>query len=97
MEFKFENNEGKSPVMYIGAKLEYQIFKGIKCWTMSSDKYVNAAIENIEKKLKSEGRHLPRRADTPMSSRYRTEEDVSAEGDRSYILSKVDRHFTMSF
>ena len=46
---------------------------------MSSDTYVNAAIENIEKKLKSEGRHLPRRADTPMSSSYRPEEDVSAE------------------
>ena len=78
-EFKFKNNEVKPPVMYLGAKLEYQIFNGVKCWTMSSDKYVNAAIENIEKKLKSEGRHLPRRADTPMSSSYRPEEDVSAE------------------
>ena len=71
-EFKFKNNEVKPPVMYLGAKLEYQIFNGVKCWTMSSDTYVNAAIENIEKKLKSEGRHLPRRADTPMSSSYRT-------------------------
>ena len=46
---------------------------------MSSDKYINAAIENIEKKLKSEGRHLLRRADTPMSSGYGPEEDVSVE------------------
>jgi hypothetical protein len=78
-EFKFKNNEVKPLVMYLGAKLEYQIFNGVKCWTMPSDKYVNAAIENIEKKLKSECRHLPRRADTPMSSSYRPEEDVSAE------------------
>ena len=53
--------------MYLGAKLEYRVFKGIMCWTISSDKYINAAIENIEKKLKLEGRHLSRRADTPMS------------------------------
>jgi hypothetical protein len=37
------------------------------------------AIENIEKKLKSEGRHLSRRADTPMSSGYRPEEDTSVQ------------------
>jgi hypothetical protein len=54
-EFKFKNNEVKPPVMYLGAKVEYQIFNGVNFWTMSSDKYVNAAIENIEKKLKSEG------------------------------------------
>jgi hypothetical protein len=52
-EFKFKNNEVKPPVMYLGVKLEYQIFNGVRCWTMSNDKYVNAAIENIEKKLKS--------------------------------------------
>ena len=46
---------------------------------MSSDKYVNAAIESIEKKLKSESRHLLRRAETPMSSSYLPEEDMSAE------------------
>ena len=44
---------------------------------MSSDKYVNVVIENIEKKLRSEGRHLPRRADTPMSSSYHPEEYMS--------------------
>ena len=78
-EFKFKNNEVKSQVMHLGAKLEYQIFNGLKCWLMSSDKHVNAAIENKEKKLKSEGRHLPRMPDMPMSSSYRPEEDVSVE------------------
>ena len=29
--FKFKNNEVKPPVMYLGAKLEYQIFNGVKC------------------------------------------------------------------
>ena len=44
-KFKFKNDEVKSSVMYLGAKLEYQIFNGMKFWTMASDKYVNAAIE----------------------------------------------------
>jgi hypothetical protein len=59
--------------------LEYQVFNGIKCWTISSDKYINAAIENIEKKLKAEGRYLSRRAHATMSSGYRPEEDTSVQ------------------
>ena len=76
-KFKFKNDEVKPPSMYLGAKLEYKIFNGMMCWTISSDKYINAAIDNIEKKLKLEGRHLFRTADTPMSSGYRPEEDTS--------------------
>jgi hypothetical protein len=68
--FKFENDEVKPSIMHLGAKLLYQVFNGVICWTMSSNKYINAAIETIEKKLKSEGRHLSRRAGTPMSRRH---------------------------
>jgi Reverse transcriptase (RNA-dependent DNA polymerase) len=52
--FEFKNDEVKPPAMYLGAKLEYHVFNGIKCLTMSSDKYINPFIENIEKKLKAE-------------------------------------------
>jgi hypothetical protein len=65
--------------MYLGEQLEYQGFNGIMCWAISWDKYINAAIENIEKKLKSEGRHLFKRVDTPMSSDYGPEEDTSVQ------------------
>ena len=78
-EFKFKNDEIAPPDMYLGSKLEYQQFNGAKCWTMSSEKYVNAAIENVETKLKAQDKRLPKRADTPMILNYRPEEDVSAE------------------
>lgn len=78
-EFKFKNDEIAPPDMYLGSKLQYQQFNGTKCWTMSSDKYVNAAIENVEAKLKLQGKKLPGKADTPMISSYRPEEDTTAE------------------
>jgi hypothetical protein len=52
MEFKFKNDEVKSPLMYLRAKLEYQVYTGIMCWTISSEKYINILIENIEKMVK---------------------------------------------
>jgi hypothetical protein len=59
---------------------------------MSSDKYINASIQNIEKKLKFEGRHLSRRADTPISLGYRPEEvtSVQLEGtDHTYFQELI--------
>ena len=91
-EFKFKNDEIAPPDMYLGSKLEYQTFNGTKCWTMSSDKYVNAAIENVETKLKEQDKSLPRKADTPMLSNYRPEEDVSAElqgADHTYFQELI--------
>jgi hypothetical protein len=78
-EFKFKNDEIALPDMYLGSKLEFQFFNGVKCWTMSSDKYINAAIENVETKLKLQDRSLPKKAETPMLSNYRPEEDMTAE------------------
>jgi hypothetical protein len=38
--------------MYLGVTLEKKSNdEGVDCWTMSPEKYVKAAIENIEKKL----------------------------------------------
>lgn len=79
VEFKFKNDEIAPPDMYLGSKLEFKLFNGIKCWTMSSDKYVKAAIDNVETKLKSQDKRLPKRAETPMILSYRPEEDISAE------------------
>jgi hypothetical protein len=46
---------------------------------MTSDKYVKAAIQNVEAKLKESGQRLPSRCVTPMSSGYRPEVDTSEE------------------
>lgn len=91
-EFKFKNDEIAPPDMYLGSKLENKHFNGTKCWTMSSAKYVNAAIENVENKLKEQDKQLPKRADTPMVSNYRPEEDISAElqgADHTYFQELI--------
>lgn len=78
-DFKFKDGKMEPPDVYLGSTLENKEFNGVKCWTMASHKYVNAAIENVEKKLADNDMRLPKRADTPMSSNYRPEEDVTAE------------------
>jgi Reverse transcriptase (RNA-dependent DNA polymerase) len=77
--FKFKNDEVKTPDMYLGAKLEKRLINGVVCWTMSSLQYVSAAIDNVEKKLQDQGRKLPTKCGTPMSHKYRPEEDISDE------------------
>ena len=52
---------------------------GIQGWCMSSDKYVKAAIENVEKELQGVNQRLPSKCRTPMAAGYRPERDVSAE------------------
>jgi hypothetical protein len=78
-EFKFKNDEVAVPDVYLGAKLEKKVMNGVECWTMASDKYVNAAIQNVETKLAAESKTLPKKCLTPMASNYRPEEDVSDE------------------
>jgi hypothetical protein len=54
---------------------------GVPCWSQSSDKYVKAAIENVETKLKASDRVLrsAKHCTAPFVTGYRPELDVSAE------------------
>lgn len=52
---------------------------GVKAWDFSSSKYIKAAVENVEQHLKQEGRKLPSRATTLLSSNCRPELDLSEE------------------
>ena len=50
--FKLKGDKAKKPDMHLGASLlELETADGKKCWTMSSEKYVKAAIENVEARL----------------------------------------------
>ena len=57
------------PTDYLGAKLEWkEDIMGHGCWSMTSYKYVNAAIQAVEERLKEcNDRPPPSRAATPMS------------------------------
>ena len=46
---------------------------------MSSEKYVKAAVENVESELQKTGQRLPAKCRTPLSSNYRPELDTSVE------------------
>ena len=68
--FKFKDDKAEVPDVYLGATLsQAKTETGTKCWSMSSEKYVNAAIENLESKLGKSDMHLPK-CRTPMSTSY---------------------------
>jgi hypothetical protein len=48
-------------------------------WRQSSSHYVRNAVKNLEEWMVKEGKTLPRKAPTPMSSTYTPEVDVSPE------------------
>ena len=78
--FKLKGNKAENTEMYPGASLsELETADGEKCWTMSSEKYVKAAIENVEARLAKSDLRLPSKCDTPMSTGYHPRKDVTRE------------------
>ena len=78
--FKLKGYKAETPDMYLGATIQNsENADGKTCWTMSSEKYVKAAVENVELKLSKSQHMLPSRCDTPMSTSYHPSEDVSKE------------------
>jgi hypothetical protein len=80
--FKLRGDEASAPDMHLGVTLEKKAnSKGVDCWTMSPEKHVKAAIENVEKKLGGELPFSKGQCPTPMRSDYHPAEDTSAELD----------------
>ena len=77
--FKLKDDRIEPPDMYLGATLSIMDDDGIQGWCMSSDKYVKAAVENVEQELARANQRLPSKCRTPMTIGYRPECDVSAE------------------
>lgn len=78
-QFKLKNNAIAPPQMYLGAQLSERDISGCKCWTITSTKYVESIVKNLETRLKEEGKQLPTRCDTPIRSGYRPEIDATEE------------------
>ena len=77
--FKLKDEKAEVPDVYLGATLsQVETETGTKCWPMSLEKYVKAAIENLESKLGKSDMHLPK-CRTPMSTSYHPSEDVKKE------------------
>ena len=77
--FKLKDDRIEPPDMYLGATLYIMEVDGIQGWCMSSDKYIKAAVENVEQELAWANQRLPSKCRTPMTVVYCPECDVSAE------------------
>ena len=65
--------------MYLGAQLGTMQVEGNDGWFMSSEKYVESAIQNIEETLQTTGQRLPSKCKTPLAYGYHPELDVTPE------------------
>ena len=84
--FKLKGDRAEIPDMYLGASLSMvETPSGHKCWSMSSEKYVRTAIENVEQKLKKVSKQLPSKCVTPTTYKYRPEDDSSEDLDKEDI------------
>ena len=71
--------------------LRRQLDNDVECWAFSSSQYVQAAVKNVETYLATQDKwKLPAKAETPMTTSYRPELDVTPE------LQEVDAAYYMS-
>ena len=81
------------PSIYLGNKVsQVELENGAKAWAFSSSQYVQNAVANVEKFLKTVDKSLPKRATAPFSPHYRPEIDVTSELDpkmASYYQSLI--------
>jgi len=81
-KFKLKGDKVAPPVDYLGAILEPMTNdRGTTCWSQSSEKYVAAAVSNVESYLQKKGKVLPAKhhCSTPFASHYRPELDTTPE------------------
>jgi hypothetical protein len=81
--FKFKNDEVKPLDTYLGSTLKLKSINGITCWNMSSAKYINALVVNVQEKLATRNMVLPTKCYTPKSAGYRPEDNISPELDQA--------------
>ena len=67
------------PEIYLGGRLAKKSLDSKDIWNIYSVDYVKGIIKNVELIMIKEGIRLPRRAETPMSSDYTPELNVTNE------------------
>ena len=91
--FPFKPESIGPPDIYLGGQLrQVQMENGMKCWSIGSSKYIQAAIKNVEDYLAKRDLKLPTKANTPFTSNYRPELDVTYQLDpdgASYFQSLI--------
>jgi hypothetical protein len=78
------------PTFYLGAKLKKTVvLNGVVAWSMSSSKYIQAAVQNAQEYLKKNGdRQLKKKSFAPFEATYRAEIDESP-----VLVPEMANHF----
>ena len=72
--FTLKNVKAEEHETYLGASLaNMATADGVECWTMSSEKYCKAAVQNVESTLNAHGRILPSKCSAMLKYGYRPE------------------------
>ena len=92
--FELKEESIGPPKFYLGGKTrKVELVNGVEAWSFSSTQYVKAAVENVENYIKKEGRwQLPPNSNTPLTTSYRPELDVTPElnpKEASYYMSLI--------
>jgi hypothetical protein len=72
------------PTLYLGAKLKKTVLpNGVIAWGMSSSKYIQSAVQNVQEYLATlpGDRKLLKRSPAPFAGGYKSELDESPELD----------------
>lgn len=82
------------PKLYLGGHVrKVELDNGAKAWAFSSSQYVQAAVKNVEAYLNDKDKYsLPKKAETPMTTSYRPELDVTPElpsKEAAYYMSLI--------
>ena len=81
-KFTLKGDKVEIPDSYLGASLSMiDNVHGDQCWAMSSDKYCDALVTNVEDALKKKDLKLPSKCVTPFSNGYKPEVDCTNELD----------------
>ena len=79
-KFKLKDNKMEEPETYLGADLSRMDNEdGDISWGMSSDKYCQSLLTNIEEVLSKKGLRLPSKCITPLQGGYKPELDSTCE------------------
>ena len=94
--FELKKESIGPPNLYLGGRLsKVQLDNGTWAWGFSASQYVQAAIKNVKDFIAKEGNRrwkMHRNADTPLSSSYHPELDVSPElspAEASYYMPLI--------
>ena len=94
--FELKEESIGPPDHYLGGKVrKVQLENGLNAWAFSSSQYVQTAEKNVEAYLDSQDSKcwkMPSKADTPLSTTYRPELDVSRKlnvADAAYYQSLI--------